>query len=95
MVPLNCWIAVLRAVYLELAWVWSNHSPTTRLDSVSKVPTITAVTTISVKKTQCIHAETINTKHDKIFPLHTRLSQGVKYSVNLFTQLNNYGITKH
>ena len=33
--------------------------------------------------------------HDKIYPLHTRLSQRVKYSVNLYTQLNYYGITKH
>ena len=95
---------------LELAWVCSKQAPTlfltdllkilnTRLDSVSKIPTTTAVTTatmstVSVKKTQYIHTETTNTKH-KIYPLHTRLSQRVKYSVNLFTQLNYYGITKH
>ena len=100
-------------VNLELAWVWSKHAPTlfltdllkilnTRLDSVSKIPTTTAVTTatmstttVSVKKTQYIHTETTNTMHDKIYPLHTRLSQRVKYSVNLYTQLNYYGITKH
>ena len=93
-------------VNLELAWVWSKHAPTllltdllkilyTRLDSVSKIPTTTAVTTatVSVKKTQYIHTETTSTMHDKIYPLHTRLSQRVKYSVNLYTQLNC--ITKH
>ena len=68
-----------------------------RLDSVSKIPITTAVTTatVSLKKTQYIHTETTNTKHDKIYPLHTRLSQRVKYSVNLYTQLNNNSITKH
>ena len=57
-----------------------------RLDSVSKIPTTTAVvTTVSVKKTQYIHTETTNTMHDKIYPVHTRLSQRVEYSVNLYT----------
>ena len=60
-----------------------------------EIPTTTAVTTVSVKKTQYIHTETTNTKHDKIYPLHTRLSQRVKYSVSLYTQFNYYGITKH
>ena len=62
--------AAAKLVNLELAWVWSKHAPTlfltdllkilnTRFDSVSKIPTTTAVTTtVSVKKTQYIHTET-------------------------------------
>ena len=68
----------IRHVNLELAWVWSKQAPTlfltdllkilnTPLDSVSKIST-TAVTTatVSVKRTQYIHTEIINTKLDKI-----------------------------